>query len=45
MNQMLDKLQAGGVAVGASGTLDTEVRFLAGTGFDFLVFDLSLIHI
>tara|TARA_A100001037_G_scaffold6171_1_gene6218 strand:+ start:24679 stop:25425 length:747 start_codon:yes stop_codon:yes gene_type:complete len=39
MNQMLDKLQAGGVAVGASGTLDTEVRFLAGTGFDFLVFD------
>ena len=39
MNQLLDKLQAGGVAVGASGLNDGTTDFLAGAGFDFLIFD------
>ena len=39
MNLMQEKLQSGGVAVGAAGDTGTETRFLAGSGFDFLLFD------
>ena len=39
MNLMRDKLKAGEVAVGTSAFIDSETRFLAGAGFDFLLFD------
>ena len=39
MNLMRDKLRDGGVAVGANGSTGSETRFLAGAGFDFLLFD------
>lgn len=39
MNHMRDTLREGGVAVGAAGSTDSEARFLAGSGFDFLLFD------
>ena len=39
MNHMRDTLKSGGVAVGTVGSTGSEVRFLAGAGFDFLMFD------
>ena len=39
MNHVKKVLQKGGVAVGAMVGLDSENRFLAGAGYDFLLFD------
>jgi 2-keto-3-deoxy-L-rhamnonate aldolase RhmA len=39
MNRVKDMLKAGETAVGADGVANGEVRFLADSGFDFLLFD------
>ena len=39
MNSMKEILDGGGVAVGVAGDLGSEVPFLAGSGFDFVLFD------
>ena len=39
MNHVKDKLQAGEVAIGTTAGVGSEVRFLANSGFDFLLFD------
>ena len=39
MNQVKSVIQDGSVAIGTAATLESEVRFLAGAGFDFLLFD------
>ena len=39
MNPMLDKLNAGKVAIGSTASIDNETRFLARSGLDFLLFD------
>jgi 4-hydroxy-2-oxoheptanedioate aldolase len=39
MNHVKDKLKAGKVVVGTTASAGSEVRFLANSGFDFLLFD------
>ena len=39
MNHVKETLKSGGVAVGTDGTVTGDMRFLAGAGFDFLLFD------
>lgn len=39
MNQVKDKLKAGETAVGTTASVDSEVGFLADSGFDFILFD------
>lgn len=39
MNRVKDLLRAGQTAIGTSASVDSEVRFLADTDFDFLLFD------
>lgn len=39
MNRIKDHLQAGRTVIGTTAGADSEVRFLAGSGFDFLLFD------
>jgi 4-hydroxy-2-oxoheptanedioate aldolase len=39
MNRVKDMLQAGQTAIGTTAGPESEVRFLAGSGFDFLLFD------
>ena len=39
MNQVKEVLQGGGTAIGTTAGPENEVRFLAGAGFDFLLFD------
>ncbi len=39
MNIVKDKLKAGETAIGTTTSVDSEVRFLADSGFDFLLFD------
>ena len=39
MNQVKSVLQAGGTAIGTTAGHESEVRFIAGAGFDFLLFD------
>ena len=39
MNQMRDTLKSGGVAIGTTASPASEVRFLAGSGFDYVIFD------
>ena len=39
MNHVKDLLAAGGTAVGTTASANSEVRFLANAGFDFLLFD------
>ncbi len=39
MNRVKDLLRAGGTAIGTTASADSEVRFLAGAGFDFLLLD------
>ncbi|MEE2784861.1 MAG: aldolase/citrate lyase family protein [Pseudomonadota bacterium] len=39
MNRVKDMLRAGETAIGTTASLESEVRFLAGSGFDFLLFD------
>ena len=39
MNRVKDMLKAGKTAIGTTASVDSEVRFLANSGFDFLLFD------
>ena len=39
MNHVKDLLKSGGTAIGAGASVNTDVRFLADSGFDFLLFD------
>ena len=39
MNHVKDLLKAGGTAVGTTASANSEVRFLANAGFDFVLFD------
>ena len=39
MNRVKDMLKAGETAVGTTAGANSEVRFLAGSGFDFILFD------
>ena len=39
MNQVKEVLRSGGTAIGTTVGLESEVRFLSGAGFDFLLFD------
>lgn len=39
MSRIKNNLKAGGIAIGTTAGSDSEVRFLAGSGFDFLLFD------
>ena len=39
MNRVKDMLKAGDTAVGTTAGANSEVRFLAGSGFDFILFD------
>ena len=39
MNQVKSVLQAGGTAIGTTAGHESEVRFIAGVGFDVLLFD------
>lgn len=39
MNHVKDKLKSGETAIGTTVSIDSEVRFLANSGFDFLLFD------
>lgn len=39
MNRVKDMLKAGRTAIGTTASSDSDVRFLAGAGFDFLLFD------
>ena len=39
MNHVKDMLKAGDTAIGTTARADGEVRFLANSGFDFLMFD------
>jgi 4-hydroxy-2-oxoheptanedioate aldolase len=39
MNQVKDKLQSGETVIGTTASVTSEVRFLANSGFDFLLFD------
>jgi 2-keto-3-deoxy-L-rhamnonate aldolase RhmA len=39
MNRVKEILQSGQTAIGTTASVDSEVRFLANSGFDFLLFD------
>ena len=39
MNRVKDMLKAGETAIGTDGRPQADVRFLADSGFDFLLFD------
>ena len=39
MNHVKDLLKSGQTAIGTTASVDSEVRFLADSGFDFLLFD------
>lgn len=39
MNSAKDKLKSGGAAIGATASVNSEVAFLADSGYDFLLFD------
>lgn len=39
MNHVKEVIQSGKVAIGATASPNSETRFLAGSGFDFLLFD------
>lgn len=39
MNHVKDTLKSGGTAIGTGASVNSDVRFLADSGFDFLLFD------
>ena len=39
MNAVKDMLKSGQTAIGTDGSITADVRFLANSGFDFLLFD------
>ena len=39
MNHVKNLLKTGGIAIGTTASVNSETRFLAGAGFDFLLFD------
>ena len=43
MNRVKDILREGGVVIGAAAFPSDDVVFLAGSGFDFLLFDTQLL--
>ena len=40
MNVVKDLLKSGATAIGTDGSITSDVRFLANSGFDFLLFEL-----